>query len=100
MKYIVLRTTHKLPSGDMVREYPIVFPDALIHADVAAALALHLPQLKGAMPCAAGSLSSMEVGAVGACHGKSETLGNLKSRGKQDDTLMMCWDYLHGVVDD
>jgi len=77
MKYIVLRKVSKMGDSEMIREYPIVFPDALVHADVAAALALHLPQLKGAMPCAAGSLSSMHVGEAGACHGKSETLGNL-----------------------
>lgn len=100
MKYIVLRTVPKMGDSKLVREFPIVFPDALVHADVAAALALHLPQLKGAMPCAAGFLSSMEVGEHGACHGKSESLGNLKSRGKEDDVLMMCWDYLHGVVND
>lgn len=83
----------------MIREFPIIFPDALTHADVAASLALHCPELKGGTPVAAGFMSSLNVGDRGACRGKSESLGNLQSRGLEDDTLMSCWDYLHGMVD-
>lgn len=97
MKYIVLRKTTKVGNSEMTREFPIIFPDALIHADVAKWLAL-CDGMQGAKPVAAGFLSSMEVGAENACHGKSDTL-KLASRGKQDDTLMLCYDYLHGMVD-
>lgn len=94
MKYIVMQVR----IGGLVRELPIVFPDALTHATVAAALERHCPELRGGRPVAAGFLSCMAVGKKGTCHGKSESLGGLKSRGEVDDALMCMLDYTYGIA--
>lgn len=89
MKYIVLEVTH----GGSTRELPVIFPELLVHANVAKALAT-MRGLENAKPISAGFLSSMDVSP--ACHGASESL-ELKSRGKVDDNLIMMHDYLHGI---
>lgn len=94
MKYVVMRVR----TGETERELPIVFPEALSHATVAAALERHCPELRGSRPVSAGFLSSLSVGEEGACHGKSGSLGNLASRGPVDDALMRMLDYGHGIV--
>lgn len=76
----------------------MVFPDALTHKDVADALRRKCPELRSASTVAAGFLSCTVVGQKGACYGKSESLGGLKSRGEVDDALMCMFDYNHGVV--
>ena len=96
MKYVVMSAP--LGKSGMRRELPVVFPDALTHRDVADALKRGCPELRGAVPVAAGFLSSMSVGEEGACHGKSESLGGLASRGTVDDALMRMLDYGHGIV--
>lgn len=96
MKYIVMQVPVKGMKG-VVREMPIIFPEALTHALVAAALERHCPELKGSRPVSAGFISSLDVRA--ACHGKSESLGNLQSRGQVDDQLICTVDYTHGVRD-
>jgi hypothetical protein len=99
MKYVVMRVT--VPSADnlgFTREFPVVFPDALTHKDVVTALRKGCPELRRAEAVAAGFLSCTYVGQKGACHGKSESLGGLKSRGEVDDALMYMLDYSHGIV--
>ena len=99
MKYVVLKVKKRVKGGEpMVREFPIIFPEGLSHSDVAACLALHCPELKGATPVSAGFVSSMAIGEKDAFHGKSESLGGLQSRGNVDAALIACWDYLHGMV--
>jgi len=91
MKYIVL----SVPMGpNLSREMPIIFPDALVHIDVAEVLT-RLPELRHAKPVSAGFVNSMELSP--ACHGESTTL-KLKSRGEDDDWLMRTFDYTHGIV--
>lgn len=94
MKYVVMQ----IKKHGIIRELPIIFPEALSHCDVAAALERHCPELKGSKPVSAGFLSSMSSSEPKACHGESLTLGKLKSRGEVDDRLMVTLDYTHGIV--
>lgn len=91
MKYIMLRI---VTAGEIIRELPIIFPDAFVHADVAEAIT-KLPGLCTATPVAAGSLSSLELETQ--CYGDSQTL-NLKSRGDLDSSRICMLDYSHGIV--
>lgn len=77
---------------------PILFPDALIHADVSSAMADMLgtqfaSEKMRAMvrPVSAGHLASFDLDTN--CHGLSESLNKLKSRGKADDQLIKLNDY-------
>lgn len=105
MKYIVLEVTdhHAKAAEPSVREIPVLFPDVLVHAEVYEAIRRILRrqrtdgrqrEIKAA---SAGFLSSLEVGGEGCCHGKSESLGDLPSRGPVDDVLISTYDYLHGI---
>jgi hypothetical protein len=105
VKYIILQTSTRLKGSKepLVREYPILFPDELVHADVAEALQF-CAGLKSAAPgvskatvVAAGFFSSMDLNGI-SCFGKSESLGGIKSRAAQDDRLIKMLDYEHGVV--
>lgn len=86
----------------MVREVPLIFPDALVHADMAQMLTRVLRaerpdgRMRQVKPVAAGFLTSTTL-AMSGCNGVSESLGGLKSRGKQDDELLSVYDYLHGI---
>lgn len=95
MKYIVIAT--KL--GGMERELPFIFPDAIVHARMFQYMSHQMTMHHGcnSVTCvAAGFLSSVGVGALGQCYGNSESLG-IKSRGEEDDKLMMTLDYTHGI---
>lgn len=94
MKYVIL----EIPIGKsgLLRDVPIIFPEELVHSDVANLMA-RCPGMATARPIAAGFLSSMSVGGTGACYGESESLGKLKSRGQIDDQLISMMDYTHGV---
>lgn len=95
MKYIVLEQKF----GGMTREYPIIFPEALVHADVAEALIktmqTTLPKAK-VKAVSAGTVNSLDMLDIN-CHGESTTLG-LKSRESQDNNLIKMMDYSHGIV--
>jgi len=93
MKYIVL----EIKNGDTKREWPIIFPDMMVHRQVADIVQNHL-----AVDCklnsriiAAGSVSFF--GGEVRCDGESETL-NIESRGSEDEKLIKMFDYLHGIV--
>jgi hypothetical protein len=90
MKYIMLRLTQ----GETVRDIPILFPEYLVHSQVASALKT-LPGLELAEPVAAGSFSSL--GLAPKCHGESETL-NLSCRPEDSDNIHL-HDYFYGMVD-
>ncbi len=85
-KYIVL----ELDSGSFKRRVPIIFPDILVHADVAAAVQ-SLPMMGEAKPIAAGSIDLM----AAACHGRSSTLN--VSAGETDAELINTFPYFHGM---
>ncbi len=93
MKYIVL----EIKNGDTKREWPVIFPDMMVHRQVADIVQNHL-----AVDCklnsriiAAGSVSFF--GGQVRCDGESETL-NIESRGSEDEKLIKMFDYLHGIV--
>lgn len=93
MKYIIL----EIKNGDTKREWPIIFPDMMVHSEVANIMQQHI-EFVNAMPCkriAAGSVSFF--GGEVRCYGESETL-NLESRGVEDEKLIKMFDYLHGIV--
>lgn len=86
MKYVMF--AKPFPKGDLVQFMPVVFPDNLVHADVAAAL----------KPLLGDPVSAGDVTILGAnVSGKSSTL-NLKSHPKDGVMLRMC-DYGFGIQD-
>lgn len=94
MKYIVV----EIKNGETKREWPIIFPDVMVHRQVAEHIQ-HLivmeHELDNPKIIAAGSVSFF--GGEVRCSGESETL-NLESRGKEDEKLIKMFDYLHGIV--
>lgn len=92
MKYIVLQ----IRNGETVREWPIVFPDMMVHSDIANIIQKHLYlQNQDSRVIAAGLVSFF--GGEVRCDGESETL-NIESRGSEDEKLIKMFDYLHGIV--
>jgi hypothetical protein len=104
VKYIVLQVKTVNDNGEFIRELPFIFPNELVHADVATDLAAairstHIDERRpGAVltsVVSAGFISSLSI--EGGCHGASETL-KIASRGKQDDDLIKTLDYMHGII--
>jgi len=98
VKYIVLKLTVQIAGqDDLVREMPIIFPDALAHKDMAeAVLSLRAyPGMALAEVVSAGFLSCVNLHP--RCHGESESL-KIKSRFEQDSKLIGMIDYSHGIV--
>ncbi len=94
MKYIVVEVK---TANRYKREWPIIFPDTMVHRQVADVIQNHL-----AVDCklnsriiAAGFVSFF--GGEVHCSGESETL-NIESRGREDEKLIKLFDYLHGIV--
>lgn len=91
MKYIVLACRM---TNDATLELPVVFPNNLVHREVADALVpcvqKHFPG-KAVTVVSAGEISSTVFGSD-MCHGRSDTL-NMNSRGAEDDALLMMNDY-------
>jgi hypothetical protein len=86
MKYIIFI------SKDGRQEIPIIFPNNLVHLEVAQAMS----KLVGtSRVVAAGEFSSLAIDAE--CNGKSTTIG-VKSREEQDDRLISNYDYTFGFV--
>lgn len=92
MKYIVFR------SKKFARAFPVIFPDILVHADVADTIEMH-------MRCHHNTdievVSAGELNLFGQeinCSGHSETLG-IKSREETDDDLISGFNYHHGAID-
>ncbi|EGB8646316.1 hypothetical protein H8N91_001743 [Salmonella enterica] len=92
MKYIILRLDGKIP-----REVPVIFPDLLVHADVARAMTAMIKE-------GSSNTNITDVRVVSAgfcntaveCHGKSETL-NIASR-DIDNTVINTVDYTFGLL--
>lgn len=90
LKYIVMRVRD--------REWPIIFPDAMVHKDVAETVRWHLMRHhdQDCRVVSAGSFTCF--GGVIRCGGESETL-KIKSRGKTDVKLIALFDYNHGLME-
>lgn len=91
-KYIVVQV-----GVDVKREWPIIFPDMLVHSQMAETIKTHLMRnhkMTGRI-VAAGTVSFF--GGEVNCHGESETL-EIESRGEEDNSLIKMFDYLHGIV--
>jgi hypothetical protein len=92
MKYIVLQVIHNAH----VKEVPFIFPDYMIHEDVAIRMSVALQAMwpgAAVKPISGGELSSLDINAN--CHGSSSTLG-VRSRGAEDSRLFSTFDYTSG----
>jgi hypothetical protein len=104
MKYIVCQIQR---DGDPFLNVPFVFPETLVHSMVFSQMRALLEhqyfsdKKKTTVVCiSAGFLSSTVLltdGPDGLCHGESTSLG-VKSRGADDDRLLMMNDYGSGAV--
>ncbi len=81
--------------GDTKILFPVIFPDKMVHDDVAKALCSVMPGWKfgNVRPVTAGTIEHLEVDGLG---GESTTLG-LKSK-KEDTHIIENYSYLHGML--
>jgi len=89
-KYIMIQSKH----GDVTYNWPIIFPDKMIHSEVAGCARMMVP-VKGSVTgiVSAGKIEHLEVNGLG---GDSETL-SLDSRPEQDSAIIEMYSYLHGI---
>lgn len=88
MKYIIYKRIY----CGVEQELPIIFPNNLVHLEIAKAL----KDIVGSSKIiAAGEFSSMNIDDKGFS-GKSDTIG-IKSRGKKDGELIKNFDYFSGL---
>lgn len=87
-KYVVL--------SDGMFELPIIFPDALIHADVAEVLKPKMPAAEKGRKWEVVSAGTIEMISATGVGGNSKTL-NMKSR-PDDAALILSYPYLHGII--
>lgn len=95
MKYIMIQVNQ----NGHVREFPVIFPDFIVHAHMADAMTRMMRREYRApesRPVSAGFTSSMNVAKPGSLHGESESL-RLHSR-PEDGQHTMGLDYNHGIV--
>lgn len=93
MKYIVF----KCSIGDDVREFPVIFPQHLVHKHVSDSM-IELIKKSGwkeVNPISAGECNFFEDEIN--CGGESTTL-NLQSRRDIDDHLIRMFNYKHGII--
>lgn len=97
MKYVMFRIEQGYGNERIIRHVPIIFPDNMVHKDVADRIARSvMGGFNGpAHPVSAGEITLGEI----SCHGHSETLG-LKSAGERDARVIELFDYVHGVMPD
>jgi hypothetical protein len=89
-KYVMIEATF----GTTKRLFPIIFPDSLVHLEVATVMKLCGP-LDGHEPrvVSAGNVDMLD---LSNCSGKSTTLG-LSSR-SIDAHIIVNYDYEHGII--
>lgn len=87
MKYIMMKSQ----IGGITRKIPIIFPDILVHQDVAEAIR-RLPQMRMSEPDSAGFIQMHNI----SCHGESETL-HITAK-DEDSDIISTMDYLHGIA--
>ncbi len=82
--------------GDTTIMFPVIFPDKMVHKEVATVLRHCQPGWHhgGVAAVSAGVISKLEVKGVG---GESETL-NLESFGQEDEDIINNYNYAHGIV--
>ncbi len=96
-KYVVIRMQPKKNGSWIAWDLPFIFPDKMVHKDVAEAL---ITSQRQALPdmdfevIAAGETTLMSHG----CDGESTTL-KIKSRGDVDSVLINNFPYFHGITD-
>lgn len=99
MKYIILRL-----EGKITREVPVIFPNLLVHADVASAITNMIQADTDTSTSTSTSTSITGIRVVSAgfcdtavgCHGRSESL-NITSR-DIDDAVINTVDYTFGLL--
>lgn len=98
MKYIVLKGINENGGTIIEKEFPFIFPQELIHQDVAKRMQ-HLLMMEH-------EYEGIEVVSAGECNlfgnkincsGESTTL-NVKSREEIDDLLITTYNYNHGYL--
>lgn len=94
-KYIVMAITSP---GGTTWEFPVIFPDKMIHAEMFAVAKFTVPganaEGSNVRAMSAGMIELVEVEGVG---GRSDTL-KLKSRGDGDAKLITLYPYTHGIT--
>lgn len=82
--------------GDTVLQFPVIFPDKLVHADVYAHLKVLMPgwSAQGVKAASAGTIEHVHVKGLS---GNSETLRK-QSRPEEDSRTIHTYSYLHGVL--
>lgn len=95
MKYVMFKVEAKnMPE----RFVPIIFPEGLVHKDVAARVARAVCDGYNAIRATPVAAGFVQLDAV-VCHGESETLG-LQSMLLTDGRVIEQHDYLHGIGTD
>lgn len=94
MKYIMLKIVQgKGPT--ISRLVPFIFPDFLVHADIAHYMTFHLTREHKASECTAVSAGFIDLDAE-KTHGESETL---KIKAHEDDAATInAYSYFHGIL--
>ena len=98
MKYIVVSAIKRKGENESVIRYPFVFPNNLVHANVAKVMCLLISLMhlkRDVLVTSAGDVNSTDF--TGECSGKSDTL-NLKSA-KGDTNLLSMNDYGAGMLE-
>ena len=90
MKYIMIKMTIK----DASRYVPIIFPECLVHKNVAEHIE-HLMRMEHNAEVEIVSAGFYDIGAT--CYGESESL-NLKSKPEQDTDIIREYPYKHGLL--
>lgn len=96
MKYVIMKVEHK----GMYYEYPVIFANQFVHADMADAAKDQLQTIykDARIRCvSAGEVSSMDVGAQLEPTGHSASL-DVCSRGTHDAAIILPHDYSMGIV--
>ena len=88
MKYVIYQRNY----CGMKQEIPIIFPNQLVHLDVARVLSKVIGSSK---IIAAGEFSSMDIG--GERFGGTSTSIGIGSRGKMDAAVISNFDYFQGL---
>lgn len=89
MKYIMF----EVDIGTLTKKVPVVFPNELVHREVAGVLVPMLHKQFGSCRCiSAGEFSPI----TGDCSGRSSTM-KLDSRGEEDSAIIIGCDYGAGL---
>lgn len=85
MKYVMF---HKVIGSDTNYFVPIIFPNTLVHIEIADAMVAKGAPLEGFMPVSAGEISPLDM----ECYGESTTL-KMRADGERDTRIIRMSDY-------